>query len=202
MRSLLLENARRIHCSQDECERSRREIEKAVYFERILYTRNEFFNLVWMDGDGILGSDLYKQLTPITEPRTLKNLVKKIRKHCSGDSPHEILEALNFKLFLLPEVEQYDRGTNKSMNNKWFEGCVAMNGTFDARLVRELWVRDLLTQELEQSPDGIYYIEDGNHRALVYALNLEFNETEYIPVKVRWCKSWKHILSWAEEPNH
>ena len=163
---------------------------------------DEFFNLVWMEAPGILGRDLYNQLTPETEPRTLKNLVKRIRDHYHHNSPHEILEALNHKLSLIPEVKQHNWRTNTSENNAWFEGCVAINGTFDPRLIRELWVRDLLEHEAKQSPDGIYYIEDGSHRALVYALNLAFNEMEYIPVTVRWCRSWRHIFQWAQEPNH
>ena len=163
---------------------------------------DEFFNLVWMEAENILGSDLYNQLTPREKPRTLKKLIERIIDCYPGNSSHEILEQLNHKLSALPQGTNYNNGTNTSENNTWFEGCVAMNSTFDPRLIRELWVRDLLRHESEQSPEGIYYIEDGCHRALVYALNLKLNEKKYIPVKVRWCKSWKHILPWAQEPEH
>lgn len=202
MRSLLLENAKSIHRDQYTRAKSRREIEKAVYLERTLYTMDDFFNLVWMEAEGILGFDLYNQLTPREEPRTLKNLVKRIIDYYPGDSPHQVLEALNRKLSALRQVPNYDHKPNTSMNNTWFEGCVAINGTFDPRLIRELWVRDLLKHESQQSPDGIYYIEDGSHRALVYALNLKFNQMEYIPIKVRWCKSWRHIFPWAQESDN
>ena len=100
---------------------------------------------------------------------------------------------------MLQQVKQKDRShwLGKSADNKWFENCIVMNGTFDPRLIGELWVRDLLKGKLE-SPEGRYYIEDGSHRALVYALNLEFNNVvKYIPVKIRLCKSWRHILPWA-----
>jgi len=200
MKSLLLQEARKNQCNAEAREKARQRIESAVYFERTLYTIEEFMRLVWMEAENILGSDLYNQLTPKNEPRTLKNLVKRIRNQYPGGSPHENLKALDHQLSEIPEVEDYKSGTNTSMNTKWFQGCLAMNGTFDARLVRELWVRDLLRQEREQSPDGIYYIEDGSHRALVYALNLEFKQTEYIPIKVRWCQSWQHILPWAQAP--
>ena len=202
MRSLLLKNARSIHRDQDKRKDSHRKIENAVYLERTLYTTDDFFNLVWMEAENILGSDLYKQLTPRGKPRTLKTLIERIIDCCPGNSSHEILEQLNRKLSSLPQVTNYDNGTKTSENNAWFEGCIAINGTFDPRLIRELWVRDLLRHESEQSPEGIYYIEDGCHRALVYALNLKLNEKEYVPVKVRWCKSWKHILPWAQEPEH
>lgn len=196
---LLLENARKIHLNPSSREASRRKIEEAVYFDRTLYTADAFFNLVWMDAENILGTNLYNRLTPKEEPRTLKNLVKRIRDRYPGDSPHEILSVLNSELSWLRKVEQYVGETNTSENNKWFAGCVAINGTFDPRLIRELWVRDLLEHESRQSPAGIYYIEDGSHRAFVYALNLAFNETAYVPVKVRWCQSWKHIFPWAQE---
>lgn len=202
MKSLLIENARSIHRDQDKRKDWHHRIERAVYLERTLYTTDDFFNLVWMEAENILGSDLYNQLTPREEPRTLKKLVERIRDCYPGNSSHEILEQLNRKLSALRQVTNYNNGTNTSENNTWFEGCVAINGTFDPRLIPELWVRDLLRHESEQSPEGIYYIEDGCHRALVYALNLAFNEKEYIPVKVRWCKSWRHILPWAQEPEH
>ena len=201
MKRLLLENARKIHLNASSREASRREIENAVYFHRTLWTADAFFNLVWMDTENILGAELYNQLTPKEEPRTLKNLVRKIRNRYPRDSPHEILSMLNSELSSLREVEQYRGTANTSANNKWFEGCVTINGTFDPRLIRDLWVRDLLKHESKQSPMGIYYIEDGSHRALVYALNLALNETAYVPVKVRWCQSWKHIFSWAQEPD-
>ena len=198
MKSMLLEQARKNHSDASNCEASRRKIKEAVYYERTLYSKNEFLRLVWMKADNILGSNLYKKLTPEYEPRTLKNLVKRIRDNYPQDSPHKIFEALDRELSLLQQIphDVYEYGTNTSMNNQWFEGCIAINGAFDPRLIRELWVTDLDEREKRQSQDGIYYIEDGSHRALVYALNLDFGLVDYIPIKVRWCKSWSHIYPW------
>lgn len=201
MQRLLEQNAKDIHSDLSKREASRKKIDKAVYLERTLYSKEEFLRLVWMYAPGILGSELYNQLTPDEEPRTLQNLVKKITDHYQYESPHQIFMALNSKLSRVRQVEQYDSGSNASENNRWFEGCITVNGTFDPRLVRELWVRDLLKHERKQSPYGMYYIEDGCHRALVYAINLEFKVVDYIPIKVRWCKSWRHILPWAAEPD-
>lgn len=200
MQSMLLEQARDNHSDSSKHEESRQKIQDAVYDELTLNKKEDFLRLVWMDSEGILGTDLYNTLTPRNETRTLKNLVTRIRQHIPGDSPHKIFEELNNRLSSLPLVDNYQIGTNTSMNNKWFAGCIAMNGTFDPRLIRELWVRDLLKHEKNQSANGTYYIEDGSHRALVYALNLDFNVVEYIPIKVRWCKSWRHIFPWAQEP--
>ena len=201
MQSLLLKQARENHSDPSKHKKSREKINKSSYMEQTFYNKEDFLRLVWMDSEGILGTELYNTLTPKEEARTLTNLVRRIRKHIPGDSPHHLFEELNSRLSSLPLVENYQTGTNTSMKNKWFAGCIAMNGTFDPRLLRELWVRDLLPHEKNQSPNGTYYIEDGSHRSLVYALNLEFNVVEYIPVKIIWCKSWKHILPWAQEPD-
>ena len=202
MKSLLLKNARKIYSNGSEAQNSRDRIKNAIYEERTLDTENDFLQLVWMNSENILGSEMFDQLTPINEPRTLKNVVERIRNNYPYDSPHYIFEVLNYKLSSLKQVKQKDRShwLGKSADNKWFENCIVMNGTFDPRLIGELWVRDLLKGKLE-SPEGRYYIEDGSHRALVYALNLEFNNVvKYIPVKIRLCKSWRHILPWAQEP--
>ncbi len=198
MKSMLLDQATNNHSDPSKLESSRQKIKEAVYFERTLYTKDTFLRLVWMRADNILGSNLYEKLTPGDEPRTLKNLVKRIKNNYPYGSPHEIFEALDRELSSLPLVphEKYEYETNTSMNNKWFEGCITINGAFDPRLIRELWVTDLDKRERKQSQDGIYYIEDGCHRALVYALNLDFGIVDYIPIKVRWCKSWSHIYPW------
>lgn len=199
---MLLEQAWSIHSDPLRREASCRKIKEAVYDELTLYTKNEFLRLVWMRADNILGVDLYNKLTPEDEPRTLKNLVKRIKDNYSQGSPHEIFVALNSQLSSLPCVahDVYEYGTNTSMNNKWFESCIAINGAFDPRLIRELWLEELNEREKKQSgDDGMYYIVDGCHRALVYALNLDFNLVEYMPVKVLLCESWSHIYPWYSE---
>ena len=145
MQSMLLDQARDNHSDPSKRNASRQKIKEAVYDERTFYTKNEFLCLVWMRADNILGSNLYNKLTPETQPRTLKNLVRRIRENYSYQSPHEIFMALNRELSSLSCVphDVYKFGTNTSMNNKWFEGCIAINGAFDPRLIRELWVSDL-----------------------------------------------------------
>ena len=203
MKESLLENAEKVHTNRAKFEESRRKIENAIYWKRTLYIVDEFFNLVWMEAPNILGAGLYNQLTPDGKSRTLRSVVKRIREHFPGNSPHEVLHSLNHRLSRVEQIvfDRWTFGRDESVNNKWFEGCVAINGTFDPRLMRELWVRDLFPHEAEQSQDGTYYIEDGSHRALVYALNLEFKVMEYMPIELRWCKSWKHILPWAQGPS-
>ncbi|MCG9128058.1 hypothetical protein JT359_10705 [Candidatus Poribacteria bacterium] len=202
MKSLLIENARKLNTNPSKLQKSQKRIRNSVYYQRTLYREDEFLNLVWMVAGNILGSELYNHLTPDDQPRTLGNIVKRIKLNNSGDSTHEILEELNRKLALLQQVESSGYSIEKevSTNIHWFEDCLAINGTFDPRIMQELWVRDLLKYEKNQSPEGLYYIEDGCHRALIYALRLYFEEAKYIPTRVLWCKSWRHILPWAQEP--
>ena len=42
------------------------------------------------------------------------------------------------------------------------------------------------------------YLVDGNHRALVYAIRLLADNDDFRPVPMLWCKSWDHILPWAD----
>ena len=107
MNRLLLENARKNNLNASCRQAARRNIEKAVYFHRTLSTKDAFFNLVWMDAVNILGVQLYNKLTPKDEPRTLKNVVERMRERYRGDSPHEILSALNHELSLLGCVNEY-----------------------------------------------------------------------------------------------
>ena len=60
--------------------------------------------------------------------------------------------------------------------------------------MRELWIRNLTDYregERESCPEGSFYIEDGNHRALVYAVILECgNGVSYENVKALHATSW------------
>lgn len=76
-------------------------------------------------------------------------------------------------------------------NCDWYKRFFALNAYFDKRLFDPLWVRNW--------GDGkSFYIEDGNSRALCYALRLFCGEAKFTPVKLIWCKSWRHALSWAD----
>ena len=71
-----------------------------------------------------------------------------------------------------------------SEDEPWFDGCFIMSARFDYRLLGELKIRPLETEETSVSPDGSFYLEDGNHRALVYLVFLHLGLIkEYKPVR-------------------
>ena len=44
------------------------------------------------------------------------------------------------------------------------------------------------------SPKIKFYLEDGNHRALVYAVFLRLHAEQYQPVRVIFSKDWTHLI--------
>ena len=48
------------------------------------------------------------------------------------------------------------------------------------------------------SPKIRFYLEDGNHRALVYAVFLRLHAETYQPVRVIFSEDWTHLYPWAQ----
>ena len=44
--------------------------------------------------------------------------------------------------------------------------------------------------ERGKCPTGSFYLEDGNHRALIYAMHIEFGKMKYSPVDAIHATSW------------
>ena len=78
-----------------------------------------------------------------------------------------------------------------SLANEWYKKFLIIGAYFDRRLFTPLWVRNWGDRES-------FYIEDGNTRSLDYALRLICKEEEYKPIPFIWCRSWGHVLSWAD----
>ena len=77
------------------------------------------------------------------------------------------------------------------MANKWYKRFLAIGAYFDWRLFTPLWVRNWGDRQS-------LYIEDGNTRSLAYAMRVVCNEEDYKPAPIIWCRSWSHVLSWAD----
>ena len=74
-----------------------------------------------------------------------------------------------------------------------------ISAKFDPRLMGELLVRPLTAYEKPaHSPKIRFYLEDGNHRALVYAVFLKLHAETYQPVRVIFSKDWTHLYPWAQ----
>ena len=77
----------------------------------------------------------------------------------------------------------------------WFKRHAYISRSLNKGLMGELWVRNLVKSDVADherkgSPNGTFYIEDGNHRALVYAVHLELETAVYDPVDAIHSTSW------------
>ena len=86
-----------------------------------------------------------------------------------------------------------------SADEPWFDGCFIISARFDLRLFGELLIRPLAAYEKPaHSPKIKFYLEDGNHRALVYAVFLRLQAEKYKPVRAIFSQDWSHIYPWAQ----
>ncbi len=179
--------------ANDGIEECRKEIEKAEYRCGLITEKDVFLNnFIWMgppkEWEAFTPSateigKLYEEIAPQEEPaRTLNTVVEGIKKRFpDADTAVGAVSAL-YK------------------TSEWFGKHLSLCTHFDVHLMSSLWVRNLRSSSGSESADKLY-IEDGNHRALVYAIRLIYGaEKEFRPVRVIWCKSWEHILCWAGDP--
>lgn len=76
---------------------------------------------------------------------------------------------------------------------KWFNRYAILAEKFNKELMPPLWIRNKSIHGDEaKHDDDAFYIHDGNHRALVYAVRLHFlEEAKYDPIKALHAASWK-----------
>ena len=75
-------------------------------------------------------------------------------------------------------------------NYPWFKPHAELAECFETNLMPRLWIRNLAHHERQLVPQGSFYANDGNHRALVYAMLVECNQIHYKPVKALHATSW------------
>ena len=182
MKELLLDDANRLSASISEYEATRQKIEAAVYQT---FTLNEvdFHDLVFMEANDNVWADnqtLVDTLTPKGKSRTLKEVVDRILKVYPYQSPIQVFKHL-------------------SADEPWFDGCFTISARFDPRLLGELLIRPLTAYEKPaHSPKIRFYLEDGNHRALVYAVFLRLHAVAYQPIRVIFSRDWSHLYPWGQ----
>ena len=182
MKELLLADANRLLASLSEYEATRQKIESAAY-ETFMLRETDFYDLVFMEANDAVWANNQKLvdiLTPEGKSRTLKEVVDRIMQIYPHESPIKVFKQL-------------------SEDEPWFEGCFLISARFDPRLLGELLIRPLTTYEKSaHSPRIKFYLEDGNHRALVYAIFLRLHTEKYQPVRVIFSEDWTHIYPWAQ----
>lgn len=182
MKELLLADAHRLSASPSEYEATQQQIERAEY-KTFTLSEADFDDLVFMEANASVWANnqkLVDTLTPKGKSRTLKEVVDRILKAYPYESPIHVFKQL-------------------SEDEPWFEGCFIISARFDPRLMGELLIRPLAAYEKPaHAPKIRFYLEDGNHRALVYAVFLRLRADAYQPVRVIFSKDWTHLYPWAQ----
>ena len=182
MKALLLADANQLSASLSEYEATRHRIESAAY-KTFTLSEADFYDLVFMEANDSVWANNQKLvdiLTPEGKSRTLKEVVDRIMQVYPHESPIQVFKHL-------------------SEDEPWFEGCFLISARFDPRLLGELLMRPLTAYEKPaHSPKIRFYLEDGNHRALVYAVFLRLHAEKYQPVRVIFSKDWTHLYPWAQ----
>lgn len=182
MKELLLADANQLSASHSEYEATRQQIQ-LVEYEIFTLSEVDFDDLVFMEANDAVWTNnqqLVDLLTPKGKSRTLKEVVDRILKVYPYESPIQVFKQL-------------------SEDEPWFEGCFLISARFDLRLMGELLIRPLAPYEKPaHSPNIRFYLEDGNHRALVYSVFLRLCADAYQPVRVIFSKDWTHLYPWAQ----
>ena len=167
-------------------------------FTRLKLTEDEFNNLVFMGPPGwwinkdeyppCWDKEKYPELPPGKDPEFLEDLcynrledvVNKVidRSDLKGQNPTptEVFKG----------IDVIARGEKKP----WFERHAFLSQRFEKGLMDKLWIRNLAPHERKSAQNRSFYTEDGNHRALVYALYIELTEMHYEPVDAIHATSW------------
>ena len=195
---LLLENALTALRQPNGLKKHREDTENAQYHFGLITDSNVFLEqLIWMGPpeewqtyttSATKEGKVYEKIVPEGKSHSLGNIAERIRSEYSSTNPEfDTPEKLLYKLY---------------QDSDWFGRHFSIGMNFDPLLLSPLWVRTLQKNERaawgEPEWHDRLYIEDGNHRALVYALRILCGD-DFIPVPILWCKSWKHILCWAAE---
>lgn len=151
-------------------------------FTKLLLSENEFFNLVFMNSPPTWKNkpEEHKFLLSLCGV-SLKDVVKKVKKESSydGQNPTDVFRGINV--------------VAKDEDIPWFQRHVEISQDFDKGQMGELWIRNLSYYsggEREKCPNGSFYVEDGNHRALVYAMHIKLGKMAYNPVDAIHATSW------------
>lgn len=167
-------------------------------FTKLKLTKDEFFNLVFMGAPPwwenkekyppCWDKEKYPELPPGKDTEfliglcynTLNEVVEKLidKSGLRGQNPHptEVLE----------NIDVIARGETEN----WFNRHVELSRCFEKGLMDKLWIRNLGPHERKSDPSRSFYTEDGNHRAVVYALYIKLTEKPYELVDAIHATSW------------
>lgn len=112
--------------------------------------------------------------------RPLKYVVQKVIERSGLDgrnlNPTEVFEHID--IIARYEIEP------------WFKRHACLSRYFRKDLMKPIWIRNLTHDERNQCSSKTFYVEDGNHRALVYAVRIACGAATYEPVEAIHATSW------------
>jgi hypothetical protein len=167
-------------------------------FTIIQLTENEFNNLVFMgpppwwtdaesyppwcdpaktpklpvrEGDKFLDNLGFKPLQDVA-----KKVIERSGLDRQNLNPTEVFENIDI-------IARYDK-------DPWFRKHLCISRPFHKSLMTPIWIRNLAAHERNQRSQT-FYVEDGNHRALVYAVHIASEAATYEPVDAIHATSWE-----------
>ena len=159
-------------------------------------TRPEFNKLIFMGPPPIWRKykDDHKFLLDLTFS-SLKDVVELVINESRGDKRSAVSVFKGLDHITSRNAFDYDK------KEKWFNRHAILAEHFNKKLMPPLWIRNKSIHGDEaKHDDKAFYLHDGNHRALVYAVRLSLSEeTEYDPVNALHAASWtfaEGILGW------
>ena len=167
-------------------------------FTKLQLTENEFNNLVFMgpppwwtneeeypprynkekcpklpvrEGDRFLHSLGFKPLNHVA-----KKVIERSGLDGQNLNPTKVFENIGI-------IARYDE-------NPWFKKHARISRHFCKSSMTPIWIRNLAHYERSQCSQT-FYVEDGNHRALVYAVHIACGATTYESVEAIHATSWE-----------
>ena len=167
-------------------------------FTKLQLTENEFNNLVFMgpppwwineeaypprynkeehptlpvrEGDKFLHNLGFKPLN-----RVVQKVIERSGLDGQNLNPTEVFENIGI-------IARYDP-------EPWFKKHACLSRHFRKDLMPPIWIRNITPYERNQCSSKTFYVEDGNHRALVYAVRIACGAT-YEPVEAIHATSWE-----------
>lgn len=158
----------------------------AIYdFTHLKLGKDDFDNLVFMNAPEIKEWDRRWLVDLCVQPlwKVVEDVIQESRAVKAAGATR-IFERLN--------VRAYDTDTES-----WFEKHARLSKCFDKRLTPALWIRNVGPFDGKSSGRDIlsnkgckWYIDDGNTRALVYAVRIACGEEKFESVKAIHATSW------------
>ena len=178
----------------------RNNIEKAHLI--IISDKNAYLdNLIWLGKPGYwddipgtpcdpVAGELYRKLVPEGELPTLRKAAERLIREY-GDDSTEIFRRLSDAAKV-----QSERRTRRS---EFFTGFSDFNAEFDLIYMGPLLVSSLRDEQYQTNGNPALrkdklYIDDGNHRALIYATRVMCNDNDFVYMPALWSRSWAWLL--------